>query len=862
MKNLALLIAPLVFSTLFAAEGREIYEGQTQPAANPLQIHLFPEPEQLRGWIGGIAKPAGQTVEIDDGETRHTAKLDNQGRFHWSGNGKKLTVRFADEERVVTLPPPDENAEAESIAFFVVDRSVCRPQTKLQFAAFLRKRNDRGSFTPVKDAEVDVLLTSKAKGIRAATLTLKTDDFGRVVGDYTFADADPRDDYTLKVKGFSGTASMKLAEFRKAKVRLDISHEQPDAETLKLTFRALDFLEKSVDASSLQFEAEVIRKTNANPRIWGLDPKQHPSWKDSDDGHWYALSTEQQALSLAGIPVLGSDRTVPAHRVSKTLEVDENGKGEFFLMLDPAWKHGHVLEVTASIIDGNEREQRAFKRIPLTTKPNTELQMELDQTEVMPGEAIKVSVFGPPDQSLSLLTFRLQTQLDWDVPNSENGNPFLQPNGLMVPGSSVFRGRSARFQNPNPPQPFHRISREFHSVSHPKPVKGAEAKAEGLHRSTIRLGKPGAYMIQALLQTNDGREVAVEQTVVVLPEERASGVFVELDSDRVKKGEPLKGKLHSRFEGAQVLLALRDGNGVQVLHPVTGGNEATNFEIPLPENLTLGCELTARYTDNTWALHLHRRPFAVEPKASRLEITSKMPDTVEPGEEVTMNLSVNRKEKTALVVSIYDQSLLGIAPDPGIDGPSLFHADVRVEDGLTDSMLESYLGDLTLNQLKQDLDAFFEQQDRDSPDEEAALVKHLRQWRSHLNSNQLLDTHVPLILAWRGASVDLSPYIGHDPYYQNFWRLYGLSDEDMNRPILELVRRPRPQPANAAVVFAGRRADSGSAGLRHQWTDCPCGQPGIQRLRCRRERHPDRQFQPIPVREGFRCDRHPGTRSR
>ena len=88
--------------------------------------------------------------------------------------------------------------------------------------------------------------------------------------------------------------------------------------------------------------------------------------------------------------------------------------------------------------------------------------------------------------------------------------------------------------------------------------------------------------------------------------------------------------------------------------------------------MSLGCEVTARYLDDAGAIHLDRHRFLVAPPESDIEISSSVPKTVEPGDEVEIEIQVNRKEEVDLVVSVYDQSLLGIAPERPVDGRSLF----------------------------------------------------------------------------------------------------------------------------------------------------------------------------------------------
>ena len=72
------------------------------------------------------------------------------------------------------------------------------------------------------------------------------DSRGKVSGSYTFTSADPLDDYIIRCKGsIKGFAEVKVAEYRKAKVRLDISHKKHN-DKIDLTFKALNFMNKKV----------------------------------------------------------------------------------------------------------------------------------------------------------------------------------------------------------------------------------------------------------------------------------------------------------------------------------------------------------------------------------------------------------------------------------------------------------------------------------------------------------------------------------------------------------------------------------------------------------------------------------------
>src|SRR5262249_10246693 len=74
-------------------------------------------------------------------------------------------------------------------------------------------------------------------------------------------------------------------------------------------------------------------------------------------------------------------------------------------------------------------------------------------------------------------------------------------------------------------------------------------------------------------------------------------------------------------------------------------------------------------------------------------------ETVQPGENVHIDFQVNRKEPVDLVVSVYDQSLLGIAPDRSADIRNFYLADERARLGMTREAIRRKLGDVTVQEL-------------------------------------------------------------------------------------------------------------------------------------------------------------------
>ncbi|MEK6237184.1 MAG: MG2 domain-containing protein, partial [Planctomycetales bacterium] len=250
-----------------------------EPAKNPVTLSLFVDDQKVLGWISGIKDRAGNKVTVTwtdpapagpakkqdkaaaDANSRkqtRTAVVRDDNSFVWTREVVKpveVTFSVAGMTRVVKLAPPEQ---AKPTVFFVVDRTVYRPQQTMRFAGFLRTLNARGEFAPLANREVEIRLTSKGKKTVAAKMKRVSDAFGRVTGEYPFHAEDALDNYELSIPDFKGSAELKLAEFRKAKVKLTIDGEMKE-KTLKVTFQALDFLDKPVPGSKLRYTAQVVR---------------------------------------------------------------------------------------------------------------------------------------------------------------------------------------------------------------------------------------------------------------------------------------------------------------------------------------------------------------------------------------------------------------------------------------------------------------------------------------------------------------------------------------------------------------------------------------------------------------------------
>jgi uncharacterized protein YfaS (alpha-2-macroglobulin family) len=185
-----------------------------------------------------------------------------------------------------------------------------------------------------------------------------------------------------------------------------------------------------------------------------------------------------------------------------------------------------------------------------------------------------------------------------------------------------------------------------------------------------------------------------------------------LESDQLKREEAIRGTITCGYDYAEILLSIRDGHGLQIMYPITCKKGDNTFEIPLSNTLSVGCEISDQYSDDGTQVHRDTQSFYIAPKDHELKITTVTPKVAEPGEEVEIQIEVDRKEVVDLVVSVYDQSLLGIGPDRPVDARSLFHADLRINEAANGHALREYLGGLTLEAIQAQLEEILKEKGR------------------------------------------------------------------------------------------------------------------------------------------------------
>lgn len=679
------LLSPLGVAALalLAALAHSVPPHQTTtlpPARNPQRLHLLADAVKVVGWIGGTKDYAGATVTVTAPGVRENLTVQPGNTFTWPhkvNTATRAEFTLGKLRQTIPVEPP---AKLPSCVFFAVDRGVYRPNQTLHFAAFLRDLDSRGEFVPRPAQTVEVLLTSESKDITAARLQLTSDAQGRLIGDYTFSDADSLDSYRLLIPSYKGTAHITLAEYRKSKNHLNIFGERSGSR-LMLRFQARDYLDRPVKGASVQFTAEVVHEA-MRPEGGPLDGKQF-AYTDEDQTPLlrpHDLTTEERLLLAAedgwetvkGLSV-GRPREILVSLNDKLI-LDERGDGVLPVKLRPNWLGpGHSLVVQGVMIDGNGREERLTKTIPLTAD-NDALQLSLPRTEFGVNETIRVSArtrqTADADNPPTLIATRL---------SPASLAPFFNPLDDEI--------RPEEWQ----PTPVANFANVRHQLAAAVVFKGDSA--------TLRLSEPGAYRLTAIWPRRDGPPLRQEIRCAVLADRDRPALSLHIDRASYQPGEALTGTVRSKFADACVLLTLRDSVGLRLWKPLRLAEGKADVKLLLPEELHYGCAVEVQYADGDEPPFVASRLVHVIPAGRMLTVHSDIKSVLQAGEQAVLNVQVNRKEPVDLIVSVYDKALLQIAPDRSPDIRSFYLADDRIIRSQAREVLRRRLGDVTLADL-------------------------------------------------------------------------------------------------------------------------------------------------------------------
>lgn len=657
----------------------------TTEAANPERILLVKDESKVVGWISGKKSHAGRVVTVKWKGGRWALVVGKDNTFQWKhepARGKLVRFSLGSISESIRI---GKREDEDPVVFFVVDRPVVRAGQQLHFAGFLRRMDRRGGFHPIRYAKVEVRITSKSKGNVAAAMKAVSDGFGRIGGSYRFMEADSLDDYELTVKGYKGSALVKLAEFRKSKVKLVITGKVTD-EGLRLGLHAEDFLKEKVPVGSIQLEAQVVRNDLADaarPDPGRLDrsrfalasagPGHLPSYDDlPEDLRLLAMAGDAFVMdtSLGGVPVRASFK--------ESLSMEGRTSASHLIKLRDEWLDGrHSVRVKAVAVDQNGREQRTFAVLPLVPEGH-EIDLRLRKEIFTSGEPIVLTIQSRSKlapgvtRSSVVVVMRLHQGMG-------TGGPFLysqrlsQVNIIQASPNWGWYGRTGR------------ISRSM-----------VTARTMDKDTTTLRLNGAGAYKLVVVTRFSDGVTVKKEAGIVVQESAHLPALLLRLDRRSYMAGERLRGAIHSRFRNARILLTLYDGNCIRLVRPMQIKGSSALLDLELPSRLGQGAVVEVLYPDKKGRVHLDDTLIKVHPKDRVLQIRTEMDRQVAPGSHVEMKIQVDRRKPVDLVVSVYDASLLGIGPDRGTDIRSFFLADERARNTRVERNLHIMLGRRTL----------------------------------------------------------------------------------------------------------------------------------------------------------------------
>ncbi|HEU0033373.1 MAG TPA: alpha-2-macroglobulin family protein [Kofleriaceae bacterium] len=671
----------------------------TEAAPPGSALRVVADDDELIGWIAGSTSFAGSIAKIELGGHVVSAMVGADNTFTLPVHVDKPTeavVTAASMTERVTVPA--RAAHGTPVAYFIVDRSAYRPGDKLSFAAFLREL-DGDVARPVANKPVEVRVVSDTKHTVVAKLPLVTDATGRITGEYTFSQADALDLYTLAIDGTAGTAKVELAEFRKPKVKLDVEPVVGDR-SAELRFRGVDFLDRPVAGGRVSVTAQVVRD----------DTREQTLASGFALGTPWGLLDEAERRSLrAGELVRDAGALGPTvvSEVKGDVALDATGSATYRVPLrGEHLRGGHRLLVDATIVDSNGREQRATRTIPLARR-DARIELATAHPLVAAGSKLEVRARVVDAAGRPLVATTTITALRAPVPaagyafesignynNAYIGNAWSPNGGIVLQQPACFYTNSGC-------GPWYRGRRLRMSYAPPPATADALAATAVVHddRADLTLDDPGAYRLVASARLADGSSVWSELGVAVRDPAAMPEVVIELDRDEVRHGERITGVIQSRYRDAAALVVVRDATGIRARRRIVLAGGLGKLDIPVGTQLGYGAAVEAYVLGNDHAIAATQELFRVVPTSKQLAITTTAKPSYGPGELVDLEVAVDRKEPVDLVVSVYDESLLGVAPDRSVDPVGFFHADQRLHARAGAATLAFELGDVTFGDI-------------------------------------------------------------------------------------------------------------------------------------------------------------------
>ncbi|HEY7155153.1 MAG TPA: MG2 domain-containing protein, partial [Gemmataceae bacterium] len=789
-----------------------------RPARNPDRLHLLLDAQRVFGWIGGARKHAGETVLVASGGRAQRIKVGRDNTFSWPYKVAETTraeFAFGRLRQTIVLRPP---SKMPPCVFFVVDRGVYRPNQTLHFAAFLRDLDERGEFVPRPAQTVEVLLTGEQKKTTAARMKLTADEQGRLTGEYTFSDADPLDNYRLSIPDYKGAARVRLAEYRKTKVHLNILSRREGSQ-LQVRFQARDYLDRPVTNARVQFVAQIVREP-ARPPAAALDGKQFAYAEDEQAPvlRLEDLTAEERLLAEAdegyeavGGLNIGRERQV-VHQIEGKLDLNGQGEGVYPIELRKDWLQAdRAVVVRGVMIDGNGREERRTKSIPLTENDDS-LQLNLPRSTFHVNDPIRVTARTTEPDGLKGSVTLVATRLSPSLPSM----PFAQGNPIGQFGGGIMGG-----QQPIIMSDWGAIRRNLATAVI---FKGDTA--------ALRLSEPGAYMLTAIWHKPDGTRRRQEIGCAVLSPRDLPALSLRLDRDIYQAGDTVTASVRSQYADACVLVTLRDSVGLRLWETIRLRRGQADVKLPLPADARYGCAVEVHYADsanNAEPAQVASRVVHVVPARRMLTIHSEVKPILDPGEKAILNLQINRKEPVDLIVSVYDKALRKIASDQSTDIHNFYLADERIYQSHAREVLRRRLGEMTLDDLFKQAVKWLQEHPERGPMAERTALQALA---ASTNKEALRTPQVAALLRLAGVKTRAVDALHNWPFpdsprgrrvtvwewlntpTKDGWRLhYSLVGDTFLLTAYHPTTNPQPWKTKAAIHFPSNSFNGGFRGM-------------------------------------------------
>lgn len=172
--------------------------------------------------------------------------------------------------------------------------------------------------------------------------------------------------------------------------------------------------------------------------------------------------------------------------------------------------------------------------------------------------------------------------------------------------------------------------------------------------------------------------------------------------------------------------------------------------------------MCVQYPSSATNIYADQHDVFVIPTDRTLTVTTTTPETVGPGAEVKLGLQINREEEVDLVVSVFDESLLGVSGDLSKNIRDFYLADARGQGRAARDLTATRLGGVSIAELIAKAKKL--QKDRDALGREGGLEQRLAQlitdWNGQQEKVSLSFNDIVTLVRLAGFEV----YLAHPPY--------------------------------------------------------------------------------------------------